>query len=46
MDLGFDIWDTNKTGYKTPSTPPMDAVGKKLSENNTKAMNEILCGLA
>lgn len=46
MDLGFNIWRLVKTVYTTPTTPPTETVGKKLSENNAKAMNAILSGLA
>ena len=45
MDLGFDIWGAVKNGYTIPATPPMDTIGKNLSDNNSKAMNAILCGL-
>jgi hypothetical protein len=45
MALGFDIWSAVKNGYTTPTTPPVDAAGKRLSDNNAKAMNAILCGL-
>ena len=41
----FDIWKSFLTSYTTPKTPPRDVSRKKLSENNTKAMNAILCGL-
>jgi hypothetical protein len=43
MALGFDIWKSSMTGY---TTPPIDVVGKKHSENNAKSMNSILCGLS
>lgn len=43
--LGFDIWGAIKNGYTTPTNPPLDGVGKRLSVNNSKAMNEVLCGL-
>jgi hypothetical protein len=45
MALGFDIWGAFKNGYTNPTTSPIDASRKRLSENNTKAMNAILCGL-
>jgi hypothetical protein len=32
-------------GYTTPDSPPIDNVGKKLSEYNSKAINVILSGL-
>ena len=46
MDLEFDIWVVVKNGYRTPTTPPIDATGKRLSENNAKAMIATLHGLA
>ena len=45
MALGFNIWQSVKDSYTTPTTPPTDAVGKKASENDAEAMNAILCGL-
>jgi hypothetical protein len=42
MAHGFDIWSTFKIGYTVPTNPPVDVVGKRLSENNAKAMNAIL----
>lgn len=46
MDLRFDIWRSVETGYTTPTTPPTDTAGKKLSENNENYMNDILSRLA
>ena len=45
MDLGFEIWDASKTSYTAPTTSPIDASGKKISENNAKDMKAILGGL-
>jgi hypothetical protein len=45
MALGFEIWSEIKNGYTTPTTPHVDTTIKRLSENNTNAMNAILCGL-
>ena len=33
-------------GYASPTTPPINVVGKKPSENNAKSMNAILCCLS
>jgi hypothetical protein len=30
MALGFDIWKSFMTGYTTPTTPPIDVVGRSL----------------
>jgi hypothetical protein len=43
---GFDVWKEVIDGYKAPSTPPTNKYGKKLSENNLKAKNATLIGLA
>ena len=45
MAHGFDIWSDVKNGYKTPTTPLVDTVGKRLNDNNYNAMNTILCCL-
>jgi hypothetical protein len=45
MALGFDIWSAVKNGYTTPTTPPIDTTGKRLSDNNSKAIGAILNGL-
>ena len=42
----FDIWGVVNNGYTTPTTPPGDATRKRINENNAKAMNAILRGLA
>lgn len=41
ISLGFDIWKFVVDGYKMPTTPQSDHVGKKARVNNTKAMNAI-----
>lgn len=46
MALGFGICQSFAIGYKAPMTPPTNAIAKKPSENNAKAMNAILCGLS
>jgi hypothetical protein len=43
--IGFDVWQAVVDGYTTPTTPPTDKDGKKLSENNSRAKNVILNGL-
>jgi hypothetical protein len=43
---GFDVWKEVVDGYTTPTTPPIDKDGKKLSENNSRDKNAILNGLA
>jgi hypothetical protein len=45
MALGFNIWSVVENGYTTPATPPVDTIGKRFNENNSKAKNEILCSL-
>jgi hypothetical protein len=45
MELWFEFWSAVKNGYTTPTTPPVDAIGKRISDNNSKAMGAILCGL-
>jgi hypothetical protein len=42
---GFDLWQVVVNGYTTPTSPPTNNVGKKLSEYNSKAINSILSGL-
>jgi hypothetical protein len=39
---GFDVWKSTVDGYTTPTTPPTDIYGKKLSEKNSKAKGTIL----
>jgi hypothetical protein len=43
---GFDVWKLVVEGYKAPATPLIDKYGKKLSENNSKATNYFLSGMA
>jgi hypothetical protein len=45
MSLGFDVWSEVENGYTTPITPPIGTNGNRLSDNNSKANNAILCGL-
>jgi hypothetical protein len=42
----FDIWIVVENGYMSLATPPVDTTRKRLSDNNSKAKNVILCGLA
>ena len=42
---GFDVWQSIVDGYTTPTTPPTNKYGKKLSENNSKAKGTILSSL-
>lgn len=43
--LGFDIQEVMESRYIAPSTPPTNAIGKKICENESKAMNAIMYGL-
>ena len=43
---GVDFWKAVVNRYNVPTTPPIVNVGKKLYEDNSKAMNKILSGLA
>ena len=43
--LGIDVWQVVVNGYNVPSTPPIDNVGRKLYNGNSKAMNAILSGM-
>jgi hypothetical protein len=43
---GVDIWQDVIKEYKVPTTIPIDCTGKRLYENNSKAMYAILGGLA
>lgn len=45
MSLNFDIWNSVLDGYVALTSSTIDQVGKRFSENNTKAMNAILCDL-
>jgi uncharacterized lipoprotein YehR (DUF1307 family) len=42
---GFDVWKSVVDGYATPTTPPVDKDGNKLSEKNSKAKGTILSSL-
>jgi len=46
MALGFDIWSAVENGYTAPTTSPIDTTGKRLSDNNSRAKNAILCSVA
>ena len=43
---GVDVWKAVVNRYNVPATPPTDQASKKLYEDNSKAMNTILSGLA
>ena len=43
---GVDVWQAVLNDYNVPATIPVDSVGKRLYENNSKAMYAILGGLA
>lgn len=43
--LGFDIWESFKSGYIVPSTSPIDTTSKKLFESDSKVQNAIISGL-
>jgi hypothetical protein len=43
--LGFDIWQYFLDGYIAPTTPPKDVVGKKICNDNSRVVNEIIRGL-
>ena len=43
---GVDVWKVVVNNYNLPTNPPIDSTGKKLYEDNSKAMNAILSGLA
>ena len=42
---GFDVQKAVENEYKTPTSPPTNATGKILYENNLKTMNVILSGM-
>ena len=43
---GVDVWKEVVNGYNVPTTPLIDNSRKKLYEDNSKAMNAILSGMA
>jgi hypothetical protein len=45
LALGFDIWKSVEDGYTAPTTPPTDVAGKKICNENSRAVNGILGGL-
>jgi hypothetical protein len=45
MSLGLEVWNVVENGYTDQTTPPILPTAIKLSENNSKAKNEIMCGL-
>jgi hypothetical protein len=44
--LGYDVWESFKNVYETPTNTLFDIGAKKLGDNNAKSMNEILEGLS
>jgi hypothetical protein len=42
LALGFDIWQFVVDDYTTPTTPPKDVVGKKICNDNSRAVKGIL----
>ena len=42
---GIDVWKVVVNGYNVPGTPPIYNIGRKLHEDNSKAMNVILSGM-
>jgi hypothetical protein len=45
LALGFNIWQSVVDCYTAPTTPPKDVVGKKISNDNSRAVNGILARL-
>ena len=41
ISLGSNIWKSIVNGYTTSTTPPTDTTGKKLSNDNARAMHAI-----
>ena len=46
LALGFDIWKSVVDSYTAPTTPPKDATGKKICNDNSRVVNAILGGLS
>jgi hypothetical protein len=46
MALGCDVWIFVIKGYDVPETPPLDSTAKKLYNDNSRAVNAIMGGLA
>jgi hypothetical protein len=42
LALGFNIWQSIVDGYTAPTTPPKDATRKKIFNDNSRSVNEIL----
>ena len=45
LAIGFDFWKSVKDGYTAPTTPPTNAIGKKICNDNSREVNAILGGL-
>jgi hypothetical protein len=45
LALGFDVWQSVVDGYTAPTTPPTNTAGKKICNDNLRAVNAILGGL-
>jgi len=46
QSLEYDVWESVKNGYETPTISLFDIATKKLSDNNAKSINAILEGLS
>jgi hypothetical protein len=42
LALGFDVWKSIEYGYRTPTNPPTNIVGKKICNDNSIKVNAIL----
>jgi hypothetical protein len=45
MSLGFEVWSVVENGYMDLVTSPILPTAIKLSENNSKSKNAIMCCL-
>ena len=46
LELGYDVWNLDVTGYTTSKNSSIDAATKESSENNTKVVNSVLSFLS
>jgi hypothetical protein len=46
QSVGYDVWESIKNVYETPTNSLFDIGAKMLSDNNSKSMNAILEGLS
>jgi hypothetical protein len=42
MALGCDVWQAIESGYTAPSTPPTNIFSKKLCNDNSRGVNEVI----